>query len=341
MDNYYGIAKEKGIKSMSDYFETFKEADLFTSEDGATRGSAYYKAIQMLNDLHSGYSYSSYFSEFPKDDGSAKYTQTFYSNRTDLQLLLTAMRSDHIKKYNDANSTDVVQTDVRYSRDGKYAYFSFDAFDTFHYYGTETTIPEETLLADTYYLFVKNLNEAKARGAKRVIIDDSLNGGGYVDLMGKLLALMSKDNKSEMFIRDDANGSILKMTTRVDSNKDGVYDERDCFGNDFEFYIVTSNYSYSCGNAFPFYAYQNGLAKMIGQKSGGGECCVFGYTFPTGQGLSYSSPYHIGYYNATNNTFLGDEGGAIVKYASGNSFYELYDVDLVKQKIEITDGVSI
>ena len=340
MDNYYGIAKEKGIKSMSEYFETFQESDLFLSENGAIRGSAYFKAIQMLNDLHTGYTYSSYFSEFPIS-GSSSYGQTFSNNRTELQLLLTAMRNDAIKKYNEANGTDLEATDVRYSTDGKYAYFSFDGFNTYNYFGEEESVPENVRLADSFYLFVKNLNEAKAKGAKRVIIDDSVNGGGYVDIMGKLLALMSKDNKSEMFIKDDVNGSIQKMTTRVDSNRDGNFDNADCFGNDFTFYIVTSNYSYSCGNAYPFYANANGLAKIIGQKSGGGECCVFGYTFPTGQGLSYSSPYHLGYYNPENNTFYGDEAGAPPRYAVGGSFYDMYDVDSLQKTIDVMDGVII
>lgn len=338
MDNSYGLAKEKGIKSMSDYFENFDYSALFESENSVKRGSAYFKAFQMLNDLHSNYEYSHYFSESADGDGSSIYSQTLYQDRIALKLYLTSARNDAIKKYNEARGTDVTPGEMRYSQDNKYGYFSFDEFNTFNYFG-EGDVPEDTLIADAFYLFVKNLNEAKAKGTKRIIIDDSCNGGGYVTLMGKLLALMSKDNKSEMFLRDDVSGAIEKYTTRVDSNKDGVYDVNDCFGNDFEqFYIVTSKFSFSCGNAYPFYAQKNGLAKIVGESTGGGECCVFGYTLPTGQGLTYSSPYHIGYYDAAKNKYEGDEKGARPNYTISDAFYEIYDVDKVAQIIELIDN---
>ena len=336
MDSYYGIAKEKGIESMTDYFENFALSNLFLDEDSEKRGSAYNKAFQMLNDLHSGYSYSARFSESASSDGSYVYSQTFYNDRSCLNALVVAMRNETIKKYNEANNTEAEFYNVRYSKDNKYAYFSFDGFTSFNYFGSGD-IPENEQLNDSFYLFVKNLNEAKAKGVKRVIIDDSCNGGGYVTIMGKLLALMSKDNKSEMYISNDNNNSLLKITTRVDSNKDGVYDENDCFGNDFEFYIVTSNYSFSCGNAFPFYAQAYGLARIVGNKSGGGECAVFNYSFPTGQGISYSSPYHIGYYNADTKVFSGDEGGAIPNYGITDPFFNIYDVDVVAERIELVD----
>lgn len=72
--------------------------------------------------------------------------------------------------------------------------------------------------------------------------------------MLKLLALMSKDNYGSLYALDDGNGGISKMTARVDSNGDGKYDREDCFGNEFKFYILTTSYSFSCGNAFPFLA---------------------------------------------------------------------------------------
>ena len=333
MDNSYGIAKEKRIKSMSDYFELFKESELFLSEDGAVRGSAYNKALHMLNDQHTGYGTSKLFPESFKD-GEALYSQTINADRTDLQGLLTGLREDAIARYNAAHSTDVGPFEVRYSSDNKFAYFSFDNFLSYSYFG-EGAIPEDRLIEDAFFLFVKRLTEAKAAGVKNVIIDDSLNGGGYVNIMGKLLALMSKNNKSEMFLRCDDNGSIEKYTTRVDINNDGQYEDNECFGNDFKFYVVTSNYSYSCGNAFPFYASMNGLAKIVGQKSGGGECCVFGYTFTSGQSMRYSSPYHLGYYSPENDTYTGDEKGAPVNITLSNTFYDMYDVDKVAERINI------
>ena len=342
MDNYYGLAKEKGIKSMTDYFENFEGTNSFEAVNGIERGTAYNRAVQMLNDLHTSYEYSSYFSESSGTQGAGFYSQTLYKDRMALQLYLSSLRSAAIDKYNKSRGLsvddEVTFKNVRYSEDNKYAYFSFDAFETFNYYG-DGAVPENKLLEDSFYLFVKNLNEIKAKGVKKIIIDDSCNGGGYVTIMGKLLALLSKDNKSEMFLRDDATDAIQKITTRVDSNRDGVYDANDCFGaDDITFYIVTSKFSFSCGNAFPFYAQINGLAKIIGQSSGGGECCVFGFNFPSGQGLGYSSPYHLGYYNTTNNRYYGDEAGATPTYSVDSSWYELFDVDVLGQRIDLAEN---
>ena len=328
MDKFYGMAKQKGFVSMSNYYNNYKFAEDFDSTDGTKRVVAYFKSVQMLNDLHSGYGASVFFTESLKEAQSYQYQQTFIRERTDLRTYLTAERNASIADYNELYDTHVKKTDMRYSGDGLYGYFTFDSFDTYHYF-EEDPIPEQVLLEDTFFLFIKNLNEAKEKGVKRIIIDDSTNGGGSVAVMGKLLALLSKDNKSEMFLLSDDNGAILKTTTRVDSNRDGVYDEKDCYGNDFEFFILTSNYSYSCGNAFPFYAKQYGLATLMGARSGGGECCVFEYNFPSGQNIRYSSPYHLGCYDEKANTYLYDEYGADVEYEASGKLYNLYDVDFV------------
>ena len=333
MDNYYGISMERGISSMRDYFESFADSANFLSENGTKRGNAYFRLVQMLNDLHTAYSYSPYFGE--KGDSEGIYSQTMYRIRMDLYTFLTDMRQSAIDEYNLLHETELSETGVRYSSDGKYAYFSFDKFKTYTVYNTGF-IPRNVQLEDTYNLFVENLNEAKRRGVERVIIDDSCNSGGYIGIMAELLALLSKDNYGVLYVQGGDNGSIQKMTVRVDSNKDGVYDESDCFGNDFEFYIVTSNFSFSCGNAFPVLAASYGYAKIVGQKSGGGECCVYTFRFPSGQVLTYSSPYHLGFYG-DDGTFRGAEVGTFVQYGIGDGFHDLYDVDAVASRIETID----
>ena len=77
----------------------------------------------------------------------------------------------------------------------------------------------------------------------------------------------------------------------------------------------------------------NDYAKIVGQKSGGGECCVFGYNFPTGHSLGYSSLYHLGYYDPQNDTYKGDEAGAYPNISINYPFYDIYDVDVVAAKI--------
>ena len=338
-DNYYGLASVKGIKSMSSYFDNLEESNkYFTHENGSIRGSGYYHAMQGLNDLHTAYGYSPFLGE--SANSNATNAQSLYKDRVNTASLLTALREQELLKYNEGKEEEVKAKEVRYSKDGEYAYFSFDEFNTFTYFG-QGEIPEDELFRDSYYQFVKNLNEIKAKKTvKRVFIDDTLNGGGYVAIMGKILALLSKDNKSVMYLRNEGDDSIQAITTRVDSNNDGVYDEKDCYGNDFEFYIITSSYSFSCGNAFPFYADQNGLAKVIGIQSGGGECCVFNYTLPTGQSITYSSPYHLGQYNQENNTFIGDERG-VYPWLAVNQSFSLYNVDTLGSFVKLKSSISL
>ena len=90
---------------------------------------------------------------------------------------------------------------------------------------------------------------------------------------------------------------------------DGVYDKEDVYGDDFNLYILTSPYSFSCGNAFPFFAKKCGLAKTIGVKSGGGECAVYEAHLPSGERFYHSSNLHIGWYDELTKNFEGDEPG--------------------------------
>ncbi|MBE6136728.1 MAG: hypothetical protein E7181_05675 [Erysipelotrichaceae bacterium] len=338
MDNFYGMASQKGIRSMSDYFDNFDYAEDLTSDEGGKRMKAYYKGLQMLNDLHTSYGPTTYFDE-KAEGGSYHYEQTFYKDRFDLKVYLEGERKAAIAMYNEIYGTKVKKEGMRYSGDGKYGYFSFDSFDTYHYF-EEDPIPEEVLIEDTFHRFIKNLVEAKEKGVKRIIIDETTNGGGSVSIMGKLLALLSKDGKSEMFLRSDDNGSILKTTTKLDLNNDGVTDQNDCFGNDFEFYLLTSNFSFSCGNAFPFYADHYGLATIMGQRSGGGECCVFEYNYPSGQNIRYSSPYHLGYLDEKTKKYVGDEFGADPKYNASGDLYSLYDVDFIGQYLDTANPIT-
>ena len=334
-NNYYGLASTKGIKSMSSYLDNLEESKNFTATNGIVRASAYAHALQGMNDLHTSYGASPFLNEGAYDN--AVQDQSLYKDRMNLAALLNSLREREIEAYNKAKSTSVTSKRVRYSDDGKYAYFSFDKFDSFNYF-EQGDIPDDELFSDTYYQFVMNLNEIKdKKTVKRVFIDDSLNGGGYVAIMGKLLALLSKDNRSVMYLRDSTDNSIQSITTRVDSNKDGVYDEKDCYGNDFEFFVVTSSYSFSCGNAFPFYADQNGYAKIIGSRSGGGECCVFNFTLPTGQSIGYSSPYHIGQYfpqATSSNNFMGDESG-VYPWLEPNVNFNIYNVNQLAEFVTL------
>ena len=149
---------------------------------------------------------------------------------------------------------------------------------------------------------------------QNVILDIATNGGGVVGVMMKLLSLLSKDNDSSIFMRFDKSDQIIEYKSFVDINNDGEYTLQDSFGRLFNFYILTSDCSFSCGNAFPCYAQKEGIAKIIGQTSGGGECAVAIHYLPNSEYIYHSSNLHLGYYDYENKQFIGFESGATPDY---------------------------
>ena len=303
MNHYYGLRSTWGVTSMMDYYKSFGLYDAFVSEDSAVRGAAYAKAIFMLGDSHSG--------RFPigsnpwvEDNGNARVpgasADVKVVERSLLDQGLKAQREAFLK----ANGFDSIKDAIIYSEDGKTAYMGFDEFGMNKKAKKPdgTPKPDSELTADSYFYFVLKLQEIKAHRTtvgsdqvkvERVLIDDSLNGGGIVMVMGRLLALLSKDNRSAITAINELTGDLTTTTYQVDTNNDGVYDTNDVYGNDFKFYILTSPVSFSCGNAFPMLAQHYGIAKIIGQKSGGGECVVGENYLSSGTGFAHSSLEHV------------------------------------------------
>ena len=57
---------------------------------------------------------------------------------------------------------------------------------------------------------------------------------------------------------------------------------------------MCSGNSYSCANALPYFAQQQGLAKIIGTAPGGGDCVVGYFIDAYGRCAYYSGPLKLG-----------------------------------------------
>ena len=324
MDNFYGLGETLGYKSMATFISNTAYSDQMLNSDGRVRAKAYSNICSILNDGHTGFTGSSAIDEATAMGMS--YDQTLLNDRMALQRMLKERRDEELKK----DGKD--ETEVRYSTDGKVAYFSFDEFAAVNY-KEEDGKPSDVNTKDTYLYFLKNLKEIKAKGGvEKVVIDDTMNGGGYVGQLCKLLALLSKDNSSKIYYRHRENNTIGCITSKVDTNLDGKIDEQDVtFGNDFKFYILVTSFSFSCGNAFPSYAYDLGLASIIGSKSGGGECVVGGNQLPLGSMVGYSSNIHLGFYDEKEKAFYGYESGCSLNKAFSGNYY---NVDVIANLIK-------
>ena len=190
-------------------------------------------------------------------------------------------------------------------------------FDEFIYGSTEQVFNDDGSIKDSagkydsfYYLldYFRDLQELGT--VRNIILDMSTNGGGVLGVLMKLLALISKNDEGSIYYLEAASQQLGIATTRVDSDNNGIFNANDCYGDDFNIYLLTSDCSFSCGNAFPCLAQKEGMAKVIGQKSGGGECAVAVHYLPNGEYVYHSSNLHLGYYDTNNEQFIGFENGA-------------------------------
>ncbi|MDY6392701.1 MAG: S41 family peptidase [Bacilli bacterium] len=304
--NRYGLKYALGIDQFSTFFDSLRLDEAYSSGNNATRLNKLGRLLSLLNDGHTGpRSICGWWGEKVEDLGD--YRGKMWNERINLRTqLLSTRQSAMLALDKDPHGT-------LYSTDGKTALIPFDGFT----FATDAFDADRELLPkvyehdnDTFYFLLRSIGEAISSGAKDVILDLSCNGGGAVAVLAKLLALISPDNHGLIHTYQTDCGYITELDARVDTNNDSVYDEDDTFYGKASFYLLCSPYSFSCGNAMPFYARHAGYAKVIGTSSGGGECTVGTAALPSGMALSFSSPARIGIYDAEKSLFYGDEAGS-------------------------------
>ena len=312
-ESRYGLKAYKKITSMSEYFNNKGIGDLLLSSSAEERQKGFFDAINSFQDLHtSAWALTSWW-------GDTKEGVT----RSEASL----RRSNAMNKLGPMRTSAFGESlrNIQYHED--MAFFTLNGFEaTFSAYEDDNvTIVDNIDELDSYFYAIKQLNEIKAHGGiKDVVIDISTNGGGYVTIMSKIVTLLSKDNQAYFASYDSEKGSLSNSYVHVDSNLDGIYDENDVYGNEFNFHILTSLCSYSAGNAMPFYARKLGFADIIGENSGGGECTVESVCLPSGRGFRFSTSNHIGFVEKEGDAFVGDEPGAGIDIElSYDKFYDL------------------
>ena len=142
---------------------------------------------------------------------------------------------------------------------------------------TTALISFNSFMVDEYgfaYKFIKDyFNELQENGIKNVVLDITTNGGGDTFSLAQILGLMT--NEDIVFdLLNLKNGAHSVQTFKVDANLDGSYDDSDAY-TDFNYYVLCSNYSFSCASGFAYYCKKMNLATLIGEKTGGGACTVY------------------------------------------------------------------
>ena len=174
----------------------------------------------------------------------------------------------------------------------KTAYVGFDSFvndsiawdDFYKNHKDPSEAPVET---DSYAFIRSCFYQALEDKAENLVLDLSTNGGGQSNALLGIMGLFNK-GKAYMGINNTQNRSRTTEYFDVDINLDGKWDEKDIEEANkfnFNFGVLTSRCSFSCGNLLPSLLKELGI-KTIGERSGGGSCSIV--TNSTTEGLVFA-----------------------------------------------------
>ena len=329
LDNFYGLKEEKGIDNAASFCKKIGTYYSIFSNNNTTRAQGIADTLSHLDDNHTALVSSSYAW------GNPDFNRWTYADGViDRAILNASLTGKRNRIYTSKFLTP--GEDIVYSNDGKTAMFMFDEFvfgTSEQVFNDDGTIREGAFHYDTYLELVSIFNTIKNKGGvENVILDISTNGGGVVGVMMKLLSLISKSDTNTIHYLESASRQLASATTKIDSNNDNLYDQDDCFGDDFNIAILTSDCSFSAANAFACSAKKQNIAAIIGQTSGGGECAVAIHYLPNGEYLYHSSNLHLGHYDYHDEVFTGFEGGAKPDLAIEN-IDNFYDIEYLNQYV--------
>lgn len=211
---------------------------------------------------------------FPED--GIDYASIFSNSLTSGNAALDARN----KMFETADTYEALKYS-EYAVKGDTAVFSFLEFkeesdNWLSYYYKNGEMPQD--LITEFYNCVTKANADPA--IKNFVIDLGANGGGYVSIVEYMMGIISDLDKITVISgRGDESATIQYL---VDKNLDKAYDEKDkAMKLDLDFGIITSNYSFSCGNLMPALARDAGIM-LVGEKSGGGTCSTNRFVTPDG-----------------------------------------------------------
>ena len=206
----------------------------------------------------------------------------------------------------------------------KLAIIRFDAFNKY-------TGDYSTLNVDDYtyaqlhdlgseLLFKKAFKEIETIDTiEDVIIDNSINGGGAVAAVPWLTAYMNPHPSLACYYR--LYDQVDEVFYNIDINTDGVIDEHDTYQGKYNFYILDSEFSFSCGNLLPTILKTKNSATLIGKHAGGGICIVSAFATASGTVLRNSCNKVSASYDQNAHQFVAYEDGVPCDYELDYSIY--------------------
>ena len=286
LDNLYGQKENHDIRSFDSIFtDTGYKHDLLSTDPNVKDGALLDFINYYLDDMHSGFVFSSYLTDHAEAIGGEGLSSIRDSQIEEI-FNNARMNADHqIKPYEEVGNTAYVTFDHFYMPDVGTAY-----------YGERPELGDDPSdeRMDTADLIIYAHKQITRENSpiENVVIDLSLNGGGDSDAAAFVAAWFL--GEASMSIKSTMTGAISTGTYRVDTNLDGVFDEKDSVRNKNLFCLI-GPYSFSCGNLVPNIFKASKIVTLLGKQSGGGSCSVLSMSTAYGTLFNISSPRRMSY----------------------------------------------
>ena len=317
-ENLYGLREELYAKTGTNSFDSLiaklNLRDRLLSVDSLTYDEALCEFLMgTVDDAHTTYNGRSLFSGLPKEGVKELLEAKTGPRRNGLFDKMDAYKAMRAKTLEEGASAQGLFLH------GETAVIRFDGFVEASgrvangkggWAPSTTDIGKAFATSSTEGLYLSIQEIKKHEEIKNVVLDVTVNGGGSVLTIPYLSAIWTDD--PHMMTKDLGTGVIKDYHYDVDLNRNGVFGEKeDTLKGQYEFFVLTSDFSFSCANEFPTVAYADGV-KVIGKRSGGGACPVS--TMCDGSGTFYNSsmPRYFVYPDEEGGYVCNDTGAPIL-----------------------------
>lgn len=280
MDYFYGLKEDKDIELFNN-FVSDEDFDLLFSNKAEDNHNALKHIIYgQLDELHTRIDGRSiYSSEHDEDLLSISEYGTFWSEYFSLEETQSVLREERLGE---------TIPEVRYK--GDTAIITLDEFVTGsndEIYDSEGNVKDTAWRYDTYFYMRHCMDDiVKHTEVNDVVLDLSLNGGGNIGAMYRALGFLT-DKVLLDYEYDTLTNEYSCSHFKIDTDGDGYYDD-DAY-DQYRWTILSSMNSFSAANDFICKVKQQKLAKIIGNKSGGGMCSVLPLVLADGTAIAISS----------------------------------------------------
>ncbi len=154
---------------------------------------------------------------------------------------------------------------------GSTAIIRFDDFNT-----TNEIIDLDHISSNssTYGIIYNSFKEISLNPSiNNVVFDLTCNLGGDSTGLAFAYSFISNDPIKVNIVNPVTNAHFTEAV-KVDNDLDNDINDNDSYEGKYNFYVMTSNASFSSANMFALLAKDNSKAKIIGQKSSGGDCSI-------------------------------------------------------------------